>query len=104
MRATIRRNPLADLAHDVEAAIAGLDVDKNATYYLHAAKPGQAPLIEKVIPGVEVEQYARSPLFLVMEEVEQNGPDEITLRRLTPCLGLGGRDMGCETYTFSKVC
>ncbi|WP_199570554.1 hypothetical protein [Streptomyces murinus] len=104
MRATIRRAKFNDIVSDARAAMAVLEIDDTAPYYrlTEVERPGQAPEItEEVLSGYQVRSHISHQLLLVMEEVEQNGPDEVTIRRTSPYITSPG---GRQTTTYSKVC
>ncbi|WP_019548607.1 hypothetical protein [Streptomyces sulphureus] len=104
MRATIRRAKYADIVTDVTAAMAGLEIDDTATYYrlTEVDRPGQTPAItEEILSGYQTRSHISHQLVLDMEEIEQHGPDEVTIRRTSPyAMGNGGR----RTSTYTRVC
>lgn len=87
MRSTIRRGKFTDIVTDVAAAMDGLEIDDTALYYrlTEVERPGRQPEItEEVLSGYDVRSHISHLLVLVMEEIEQNGPDEVTIRRTSP--------------------
>ncbi|MGC0418387.1 hypothetical protein [Embleya sp. AB8] len=137
MRTTIRRTTDRILLSDAAFAQSRLEIDDDATYYLYGevGRTSGAPrIIERVMSGLLARHHINSQLVLAMEEVEQTGPDEITIRCSTPDptrlqperangrqLALGEeegpdqittpdprpsdiRDDGPRTYTYSKIC
>ncbi|MFD4315015.1 hypothetical protein [Streptomyces sp. NPDC058548] len=104
MRVTIRRTTPNALQGDVDATIPLLEIEDGATYYqlLEIDQPGQAPSIdEEILSGFQVRELIRKQLLLVMTEIEQDGPGDITVR-CTERFALSGH--GPQRCTYSKVC
>jgi hypothetical protein len=107
MRATIRRSPYTTMRAGAEAALAQLNVDTSATYRLYGETrvqddPEQDAITvtgEMVLSGAELMAELRFAVIDRIEEVEQTGPDAITLRRTTPYLPSGGE----QTLTYSRI-
>ncbi|MCX4550580.1 MULTISPECIES: hypothetical protein [unclassified Streptomyces] len=104
MRATIRRAKYTDLVSDVTTAMAGLEIDDSATYYrlTEVDRPGREPAItEEILSGYQARSHISHQLLVVMEEIEQHSPQEVTIRRTSPYeISPGGR----QTGTYTKVC